>query len=57
MTRAQKAQLKSTTAWISSEKRIVSFSPQADFRKLSFPTHQEMFNHVVKLGLHGYGIL
>lgn len=49
--------LANTSAWIDYAKRIVSFTPHKDFQKLSFPSHQEMFSHVIELGFAGYSIL
>ncbi len=45
------------SAWIDHVNRIVSFSPQKNFQRMSFQTHQEMFAHVIELGFEGYGIL
>ena len=40
----------SRSAWVDTARRIISFTPQKDFQKLNFPSHQEMLDYAVTPG-------
>ncbi len=42
--------------WVDWEKRVISFREVADYEKLEYPTHKEMFDFAVEKGFAGFGI-
>ena len=42
--------------WVDWENRVISFSEENGFEKLSFPTHEEKFKFDIDRGNEGFGI-
>lgn len=42
--------------WVDWEHRVISFSEENGFEKLSFPTHEEKFKFAIDRGNEGFGI-
>ena len=42
--------------WVDWEHRVISFSEENGFVKLSFPTHEEKFKFAIDRGNEGFGI-
>ena len=42
--------------WVNWERRVISFTQENGFEKLSFPTHEEKFKFAIDRGTEGFGI-
>ena len=42
--------------WVNWEHRIISFSEENGFEKLTFPTHEEKIQFAINRGNEGFGI-
>ncbi|MBQ7050296.1 MAG: hypothetical protein IJN87_06680 [Firmicutes bacterium] len=42
--------------WVNWEKRVISFSEEAGFEELRFPTHDDKFKFAIERGNEGFGI-
>lgn len=42
--------------WVNWESRVISFSEETGFEKLTFSTHEEKFRLAIERGNEGFGI-